>query len=170
MAFDKPIIGIMACDPNGVVGNKGKLPWNYESELEHFRRTTAGHTVIMGRETFDNTPQRLFQTRLGIVFSYSARTAPPGLEGRVQFVRGLDEFKGLPAPGQDKAFLIGGAQLAGFFLKNGLVSEFILTRIKKPHAGDAVLDLSLFDRWGDAVLQDTPDYTIHKLTKPEKTP
>jgi dihydrofolate reductase len=166
--FEK-IIGIMACDPNGVVGKDNKLPWNFEDELQHFRDTTKGHTLILGRKTFESMPPRLFQTRPAIVFSRSPFKSPPGLEDRVTAVSTLDQFRSLNTPaGQSTAYLVGGAEIAHLFLKNGLVSEFILTKIRKPYAGDAVLDLSLFNGWSDHILRDTPDYAIHKFTKPSR--
>jgi dihydrofolate reductase len=165
----KKISGIMACDPSGIIGKDNKLPWHFEAELQHFRDTTKGHTLIMGRKTFESMPARLFQTRLGIVFSRAAFTPPSGMENRVSAVSSLDAFSALLAPaGQTTAFVVGGAEIAHLFLKNGLVSEFILTKIRKPFAGDAVLDLSLFRGWNDVTLQKTSDYTIHKLTKPAR--
>jgi len=45
---------IVACAQNGVIGNQGKMPWHLPSELAHFKRTTLGKPVLMGRKTWDS--------------------------------------------------------------------------------------------------------------------
>ena len=49
---------IVAIASNGVIGNEDGIPWHYSSDLNHFRETTIGHPVIMGRQTFDNIQSR----------------------------------------------------------------------------------------------------------------
>ena len=50
------IIGIMASDPNGVIGKGKDLPWHLPDEFEHFQKTTFGHVVVMGRKTLRQCP------------------------------------------------------------------------------------------------------------------
>ena len=45
---------IAAVARNGVIGRDGKLPWHLPEDLRHFRRTTTGGVVVMGRRTFDS--------------------------------------------------------------------------------------------------------------------
>lgn len=65
MAFDLPslsdmdVIIIAAVAANGTIGNEGELPWYYPDDLKHFKETTWGHPVIMGRITFESILQRL---------------------------------------------------------------------------------------------------------------
>ena len=47
---------IFAQASNGVIGNCGTLPWHLPEDLAHFRRTTTGCPVIMGRKTWDSLP------------------------------------------------------------------------------------------------------------------
>lgn len=58
---------IAAMDKNGAIGKDGKLPWNIPSEMKHFRETTAGHTVIMGWNTFDSLNLKPLEGRRNIV-------------------------------------------------------------------------------------------------------
>ncbi|WP_341749364.1 dihydrofolate reductase [Candidatus Tisiphia endosymbiont of Sialis lutaria] len=51
------IIGIMAATQQGVIGDRNSLPWSYPEELEHFRATTSGHIMIMGRKTYNIIPK-----------------------------------------------------------------------------------------------------------------
>ena len=44
---------ILAVDQNGGLGYRNRLPWRIPAEMDHFRKTTYGHTLIMGRKTFE---------------------------------------------------------------------------------------------------------------------
>ena len=43
---------IVAYDPNYLIGNDGKLPWNISNDLKYFKKLTIGNPIIMGRKTF----------------------------------------------------------------------------------------------------------------------
>ncbi|MBI5471082.1 MAG: dihydrofolate reductase, partial [Ignavibacteriae bacterium] len=45
---------IAAIGRNNVIGNGGKLPWHLSEDLKRFKRLTTGHTVLMGRKTFES--------------------------------------------------------------------------------------------------------------------
>jgi dihydrofolate reductase len=155
------VIGIMACAQDGVVGNKGAIPWRYPEEFKHFRETIGDCPIVVGRKTFDGLPDSVLKNRVSIVFSMEKKFKTRG----AIVVSSLDEFFALDILAKtDKVFLIGGAELANFFLENGLVSEFILTKVKGSYFGDAFLKLEAFDDWASEVLQDTEDYSIYKLT------
>ena len=49
---------IWAQAANGVIGRGGALPWHLPEDLAHFRDTTRGSTVVMGRRTWDSLPDR----------------------------------------------------------------------------------------------------------------
>lgn len=49
---------IAANAENGTIGDDGTVPWNYPADLEHFRETTLGHPVILGRRTFEGVFDR----------------------------------------------------------------------------------------------------------------
>ena len=44
---------IVAYANDRVIGKNGKVPWHLPSDLQHFKRVTSGHTVVMGRKTFE---------------------------------------------------------------------------------------------------------------------
>ena len=48
-----PLALIVAVARNGVIGKDGTLPWHVSEDLKHFKRTTSGHVIIMGRKTHD---------------------------------------------------------------------------------------------------------------------
>ena len=47
-------IAIAAMAHNRVIGNQGKIPWHIPEDFTHFRETTKGHPIIMGRKTFES--------------------------------------------------------------------------------------------------------------------
>jgi dihydrofolate reductase len=49
----KKVVMVAAVADNGVIGKDGDIPWHLPEDLKHFRETTRGHTVVMGRTTYD---------------------------------------------------------------------------------------------------------------------
>ncbi len=47
-------IAIAAMARNRIIGNEGKIPWHIPEDFAHFRATTKGHPIIMGRKTFES--------------------------------------------------------------------------------------------------------------------
>ena len=45
---------IAACSKNRVIGDKNKLIWHVPGDLKRFKELTSGHTVLMGRKTFES--------------------------------------------------------------------------------------------------------------------
>lgn len=161
------IIGIMASDPNGVIGKGKDLPWHFPDEFEHFQKTTFGHVVVMGRKTFETMPLSLLRNRTPVIFSHQVK---PSFHAEIEciFVTSLEDFLTRKSQWDNKKiFMIGGAEIAHLFLKNGLISEFILTRIDQPFEGDVHLNLKLLDGWPQTILKQTPNYTICCLKNPK---
>ena len=153
------IIGIMATTNEGVVGKDNGLPWNYKDELEHFRQTTNRQTMVMGRKTFETTPENLFK-RTPIVFSKTL-TGTGIVSSIPEF---LDYIKNIE---ESKIFMIGGAELAELFLKNNLISEFILTKIHKNYMGDVRMNLNYFNHWQSEIILSNNNYTIYRFKNPQ---
>jgi dihydrofolate reductase len=62
---------IAAHDPNLVIGKEGSLPWHYSEDLKHFKRTTMGHAMLMGRKVFEDLNEKPLPGRENIVLSRS---------------------------------------------------------------------------------------------------
>ncbi len=58
---------VVAVSKNGVIGRDGGLPWRLQSDLKHFKATTIGKPVIMGRKTWDGLPRKPLPGRRNIV-------------------------------------------------------------------------------------------------------
>jgi dihydrofolate reductase len=52
------VAAIAAMDEGRVIGNSGRLPWHLPGDMKHFQTLTAGHTVMMGRKTYESLPER----------------------------------------------------------------------------------------------------------------
>lgn len=155
----------MACDPAGVMGKEGGLPWNNEEDLQHFADTTRGHIIVMGSKTYDEMPKKYLNKRSAIVFS------PHFIENHAQknpiFVASLDEFLALHClHSEKKCFVIGGAQICRLFLERNLISELILTQFKKHYDGDVFFPLSAIENWPKKKIRETGEFVINHYLNP----
>lgn len=127
-----PIHLIFARARNGVIGADGTLPWHLPEDLAHFKRTTMGAPVIMGRKTWDSLPPRFrpLPGRQNVVLTRQADWQADGAlrAGSVEQARAL-----FPA-GQD-AWVIGGAQVYAQALP--LAESVVVTEIDADFEGDA---------------------------------
>ncbi|HWP17851.1 MAG TPA: dihydrofolate reductase [Burkholderiaceae bacterium] len=119
---------IAAVARNGVIGRDNSLAWNLPEDLQHFKRTTLGCPVLMGRKTFESIGKPLPGRRNVVITRDPHWTAP-----------GVEEAPSLPAALQllkhaTKVFIIGGSQVFAEALP--LVDELILTEIDHDFEGD----------------------------------
>ena len=122
------IYHVVAVSKNGVIGKDGKLPWHFPADLKFFKNLTTGHTVIMGRKTFDSIGKPL-PNRENIVISRQSRSGMPGVE----FVTSIDAA--LKRAQKGEVFIIGGDSIYRETI--GLVDGIYLTRISQDYEGDA---------------------------------
>lgn len=95
---------VVAMDRGRAIGRNNTLPWHLPKDLKHFKALTTGHTVIMGRRTFESIGRPL-PNRHNIVLTRSRRFAAEGCE----VCHSFRELLKREASGQ--AFVIGGAAL-----------------------------------------------------------
>jgi dihydrofolate reductase len=58
---------IAAVSENGVIGRRGKLPWHLADDLKRFKRLTMGHTIVMGRKTWESIGRPLAGRQMIVV-------------------------------------------------------------------------------------------------------
>ena len=132
MPIDTRLHLIFARAANGVIGRDGHLPWHLPEDLAHFKRTTLGCSVIMGRKTWDSLPPKFrpLPGRLNIVITRQSDWQAAG----AQRAGSLDEaLRHCPAGGE--AWIIGGAEIYAQTLP--LASTAVVTDIEAPFDGDA---------------------------------
>lgn len=96
---------IAAIDDNRLIGHDDKLPWHIPADFKHFKETTLGHPIVMGRKTYDSLPKRPLPGRTNLVV-----TRAPSIEGVRAFStiqEALDE--GLRE--SPEVFVIGGQSI-----------------------------------------------------------
>ena len=164
MIYEK-ILAIAACDPKGIIGKNGKLPWHCPEDLQHFSATTHGCPMIMGYRTFLSLPAHYFETRTAIVFTH--QKSLPTKNPHLIFVSSIDEFLALEGSFKD-LYVIGGAQIYNLFLQENLIEEFILTKLTNNYEGDTFLLLSLLNEWSSFKIQETDIFTIHRYFNPKR--
>jgi len=96
---------IVAIANKGAIGRHNDIPWHLSDDLKRFKAITMGHTVIMGKNTWDSLPFKPLKGRRNIVISKSmSETA--GCE----IVRNIDDAMKLVAA-DEQAFIMGGANI-----------------------------------------------------------
>ncbi len=123
---------IYARAANGVIGKDNQLPWHLPEDLAHFKRTTLGCPVIMGRKTWDSLPPKFrpLPGRLNIVVSRDPAFAAEG----AAVAPSLEAARAL-CPASSDAWVIGGAQIYAQALP--LAHTVVVTEIARDFDGDA---------------------------------
>ena len=121
---------VVAHASNRVIGRDGGLPWHLPSDLRRFRELTSGHTVVMGRRTYESIPDRFrpLPNRRNLVLSRRAGYAPAGAEVYP------DLHSALAACGND-CFVVGGESAYREAL--AMSDRVYATHVEGEHAGDA---------------------------------
>lgn len=117
---------------NGVIGANNSLPWHLPEDLAHFKRTTLGQPVIMGRKTWESLPPKFrpLPGRLNIVIT---RQPDWHAEGAVRAHSIEDAMR--QCPEASDAWVIGGAEI--YAQAAPLASSAVVTEIEQDFEGDA---------------------------------
>ncbi|WP_317931310.1 dihydrofolate reductase [Halioxenophilus sp. WMMB6] len=143
---------IFARSKNHCIGKEGSLPWHLPKEYAHFKRTTLGHPIIMGRKTYEDH-NSVLPGRLNIVITRQADyQALPG----IVLVATLEEAIEVAKKESDEIFIIGGVE---FFTRGYAIADRVFeTVVDVEVAGDAYLPPFDFSQWQTQVLLDSePD-------------
>lgn len=123
------IIIIVARSTQGVIGRDNELPWRLPADLKHFKSTTLGHPIIMGRNTWESLGRPL-PDRTNIVIS---RTPGFFAEDAQTFTSLEDALASCEA--SEKVFIIGGAQVYEQAIE--IAHKLIITEVELDVVGDA---------------------------------
>ena len=123
---------IFARSANGVIGKDGGLPWRLPEDMAHFKRTTSGHPVVMGRKTWDSVPAKFrpLPGRLNIVVTRQPHWQADGATRAST----LEEAVAHCGDASD-AWVIGGAEIYRQALP--LAQTAVITEIHAEVEGDA---------------------------------
>ena len=132
---------IAAIGKNRELGKDNELIWHLKGDMKFFRDTTTGHTVIMGRKTFESLPKML-PNRHHIVLS-SSNNFPP----EVEVYNSLEELKKNLDNKTEEMFVIGGGSIYKKFIP--YADKLYLTEIDASSEADTYFpsfDSDLYDR------------------------
>ena len=120
---------IAAVSINNVIGNKNKLIWNLPNDLKRFKKLTTGHSIIMGRKTFDSLTNPL-PDRDNIVITRSTNYSNPG----IKVCSSIEDAMSLTKT-DTQPFIIGGGEIYSQTIN--MVDKIELTRVHEKFDGDA---------------------------------
>ena len=134
---------IVAVAENGVIGRDGKLPWHLSADLRRFKQLTMGHTLIMGRRTWESISRPLRGRRMIVVSRQPGfQVGFPGIEVAASVDEALQRAI---ASGDDEAFIIGG----GALYKDALprADRLYYTAVQTNVGGDAYFADVSWSQW-----------------------
>lgn len=120
---------IAAVAANGVIGARNALPWHLPADLRHFKATTLGSPVIMGRRTYESIGRPL-PGRTNLIVTRQAQYDAPGC-----IVAASLAAARAAAPGAAEVFVIGGGELYAQALPDA--DLLYVTEIHAAFEGDA---------------------------------
>ncbi|MEK7558884.1 MAG: dihydrofolate reductase [Patescibacteria group bacterium] len=130
---------IVAIDEKRGIGKNNSIPWHLSADLKRFKALTTGHTIIMGRKTWDSLPKKPLPNRLNIVLSRdsSRQEVQADPESPVLFFFELNlalkeaiGFETERNKENPEIFIIGGAQIFQQAIDMGVADRLYLTQVE----------------------------------------
>ncbi|HYU35781.1 MAG TPA: dihydrofolate reductase [Thermoanaerobaculia bacterium] len=144
---------IAAVAANGVIGRDNGLPWNLPADLRLFQRLTLGHTLVMGRRTWESFATPLPGRRIVVITrrpDWRLEGLPEGAQG-VEVAHTLDEaLERARDAGDPEAFVAGGTEIFREALPRA--DRIYLTRVEAEVPGDTYFPA--FDRTGWKIVEE----------------
>lgn len=124
---------IVAIAKNGVIGNKEEIPWYLPDDFKNFAKITKGHTVVMGRKTFESIFKRLgkpLPERSNVIITSQEYFSAPCCEVLPSVEEALKLFKN----NKEEIFIIGGSTIYNQFLP--FTDKLYITEVLENFEGD----------------------------------
>ena len=131
---------VAAIASNNVIGQKNSLPWDIPEDLKRFKQLTSGHTILMGRKTFDSIGRPL-PNRTNIVMTKDTNYQKEGIEIVFDEREALNLIKDL----NQEVFIIGGSKIYELF--EPWATSLMITRVLKDFEGDAFFPNINWNNW-----------------------
>lgn len=125
--------------PDGayVIGKDNVMPWHLPDELKLFKKKTLGKTIVMGRKTFENLPQKPLPGRKNIVLTTQKDWSHPGVEVAHDIQSLIDKHATSP---HDHLYVTGGSEIYKQFLP--ATHQLLFTHIQHHIPGDTLFPLT----------------------------
>lgn len=166
-----PVSIVVAVADNGVIGRGNALPWDLPDDLQHFKRTTMGRPIVMGRKTFESIGRPL-PGRLNIILTRDPSWTAHGVSVASSIEQAIDLAEGQAfIDGADSVMVIGGAEVYRQALP--FASRAFVTRVHGQVDGDAFFDLDEIASWREVARERVPaggrnshDFSVIRLENP----
>lgn len=138
---------IVAIARNNAIGKDNRLLWHIPDDLKRFKALTTGHTIVMGKRTFESLPVRPLPNRRSIVITDVPGEVIPGCEMAYSIdeaIQKMDEGK--------ENFIIGGGMVYNQFMP--LAHRLYLTLVDKDFEADTFYPEIDFSMWIETGRQD----------------
>ncbi len=146
----KKISIIAAIAENNVIGKDNRLLWHISDDLRWFKRITGGHTVIMGKRTFESLPGGALPDRKNIVISDNKNDRFNGCIMAYSIKDGLDK-----CDDAKENFVIGGGTIYAQFMS--YATKLYITRVHKSFDGDTFFPELNYNEWKEIEREDHTD-------------
>ena len=157
------LAAIYARAANGVIGKDNALPWHLPEDMAHFKRTTLGCPVVMGRKTWE-TLEAPLPGRDNVVVTRRPSYEAPG----ARVVSGLEEALA-PYRGTDATvFILGGGEV--FEQALPMADVLHLTLVDEAPEGDAFFPELPEDQFYEASVQERPGPPKHVFVTLQRVP
>lgn len=145
-------IGIIyARSLNNVIGVNNKLPWHIPEDLQHFKDTTRGTVIAMGRKTWESLPVKPLHGRVNVVL-----TSSPLDRNDIVIVRSIKDAINEAFYRKKDIWFIGGSNVINKALP--LANKLSVTEVLNVYEGDAVVN-DLTDDWREISRQSSVSLT-----------
>lgn len=129
------MLKLIACvDKNFGIGKDNKLPWTIKEEMELFKKTTTGHTIVMGRKTYESIG-RLLPNRKNIILSNQKKYIVDGAITNYNFNQIIQLSK------TEDVFIIGGSKVYKLF--ENYYDELYISFLNDDYKCDTFLNINL---------------------------
>jgi len=145
---------VAAYAKNRVIGFEGDIPWSLPADLKRFKKITTGHTIVMGRKTFDSLKKPL-PNRRNVVLTRDTNYCPADVDVFQDLNKVLDEAE---KRGEEKLFVIGGGEI--YRQSFGRADELLLTYVDKDVEGDAFFPEWDKSQWNEVSREDHEGYSF----------
>jgi dihydrofolate reductase len=138
------IVLVVAIADNGVIGKDGGIPWHISEDLKRFKALTMGHTIVMGRKTWDSLPKKPLPGRVNVVVTRQS-------DWRADGALTASSLGQATAGTSGTVMVIGGEEIYQRALP--MASRIELTEVHKDFDGDAKFDLNR-NGWRETARED----------------
>lgn len=143
---------IAAVAANGVIGSDGAMPWHLPSDFKHYKATTMGKPLVMGRKTFESMGRPL-PGRTNIVVTRNTGYAPEGVIVTATLEEAIAQAQAVARrDGVDEIFINGGAEIYRQAMSRA--DRLYLTHVNLRPDGDTYFPPFALDDWDVRVLED----------------